>query len=125
MRRCVGIAPSSAVGCCQSMGRRRSSNFLELESFHLRKRVQRIATPPTDAATAISAVAMVLLPVSLVDVAPDTVVATVSLVCAEAYAVLVTLACTTVLVEAAGACAMLRLAEVTAAAVVDVDDVEV
>lgn len=104
MRRCVGIAPSSAVGCCQSMGRRRSSNFLELESFHLRKTVQRMAMPPIDAAMTMSTVTIVLLPLSLsVELAPDTVVATVSVDCAAANAVLVTLAWTTVLVEAEGA----------------------
>jgi len=43
------------------MGLRRSSNFLELESFHLRKMVQRMKTPPTDAAAAIMTVKVVLL----------------------------------------------------------------
>jgi len=38
------------------MGLRRRSNSLELESFHLRKIVQRIAIPPTEAATAMRAV---------------------------------------------------------------------
>lgn len=124
-RRCVGIAPSSAVGCCQSMGRRRSSNFLELESFHLRKTVQRMAIPPTDAATTMSAVRMVLLPLS-VEAAPDSADAAESVGCAAPVnAVLVTSGCTTVLVEGTGAWTILRLAEVTAAAVVDVEDVVV
>ena len=41
------------------MGLRRRSNSLELESFHLRKIVQRIAIPPTEAAIAMRAVTVV------------------------------------------------------------------
>ena len=41
------------------MGLRRRSNSLELESFHLRKIVQRIAIPPTEAATAMRTVTVV------------------------------------------------------------------
>jgi len=43
------------------MGLRRRSNSLELESFHLRKIVQRIAIPPREAAIAIRAVTVVVL----------------------------------------------------------------
>lgn len=55
---------SSTVGC-QLIGSRRWSNFLELLSFHLRKTVQMIATPPTDAATTMSTVIRVVFPVEL------------------------------------------------------------
>jgi hypothetical protein len=41
------------------MGLRRWSNFLELESFHLRKIVQRMAAPPMEAATAMIMVKVV------------------------------------------------------------------
>jgi len=51
---------SSLVGC-QSMGAMRSSNLDEWPSFHLRKTVQRMAIPPTEAATAMSMVVTVLL----------------------------------------------------------------
>ena len=43
------------------MGLRRRSNSLELESFHLRKIVQRIAIPPKEAAIAMRAVTVVVL----------------------------------------------------------------
>jgi len=43
------------------MGFRRRSNSLELESFHLRKIVQRIAIPPREAATAMRAVTVAVL----------------------------------------------------------------
>lgn len=43
------------------IGLRRRSNSLELESFHLRKIVQRIAIPPTEAATAMRTVTVVVL----------------------------------------------------------------
>jgi len=51
--------PSSFVGC-QSIGAIRSLNLDEWPSFHLRKIVQRMATPPTEAATTMSTVVMVL-----------------------------------------------------------------
>jgi len=50
---------SPLVGCQSVMGLRRRSNSLELESFHLRKIVQRIAIPPTEAATAMRTVKVV------------------------------------------------------------------
>lgn len=43
------------------MGLRRRSNSLELESFHLRKMVQMMKIPPTEAAIAIRTVNVVLL----------------------------------------------------------------
>jgi hypothetical protein len=51
--------PSSLVGC-QSIGAIRSSNLDEWPSFHLRKTVQRMARPPTEAATTMSTVVIVL-----------------------------------------------------------------
>jgi hypothetical protein len=49
------------------MGWRRSSNLDERPSFHLRKTVQRIATAPTDAATAIRTVSAMLLGFATLD----------------------------------------------------------
>jgi hypothetical protein len=43
------------------MGLRRRSNFWELESFHLRKMVQMMKTPPIEAAIAMRTVNVVLL----------------------------------------------------------------
>lgn len=50
---------SSFMGC-QSMGCIRSSNFFVRPNFHLRKTVQMIATPPTQAAMMIRMVTAVL-----------------------------------------------------------------
>jgi len=52
--------PSSFVGC-QSIGAIRSLNLDDWPSFHLRKIVQRIARPPTEAATTMITVVTVLL----------------------------------------------------------------
>lgn len=45
----------------QSMGFILWSNFFELPSFHFRKMVQRMKTPPIEATTAMRMVAMLLL----------------------------------------------------------------
>jgi len=61
-RRRAGIMSSSPlVGCQSVMGLRRRSNSLELESFHLRNIVQRIAIPPREAAIAMRAVTVAVL----------------------------------------------------------------
>jgi hypothetical protein len=61
LRRWDGSAASSVwEGAFQSMGWRRSSNRLELPSFHLRKTVQRMATPPSEAEMATRMVTMLL-----------------------------------------------------------------
>jgi hypothetical protein len=55
------MSSSPLVGCQSVMGLRRRSNSLELESFHLRNIVQRIAIPPTEAAIAMRAVNVLVL----------------------------------------------------------------
>jgi len=55
------MSSPSLVGCQSVMGLRRRSNSLELESFHLRKIVQRIVIPPTEAAIAMRTVTVVVL----------------------------------------------------------------
>jgi len=70
-RRCpgIGLSSASAAGGVQ-LGSSRRSNFEELESFHLRKTVQRTATPASEAATAIMIVIVVPFDWLLVAAAP-------------------------------------------------------
>jgi len=53
--------PTSSFVGCQSIGAMRSSNLDEWPSFHLRKTVQRMATPPIEAARTIKIVVTVVL----------------------------------------------------------------
>ena len=82
------MMPSSGFVGCQSMGWRRASNLDERPSFHLRKTVQRMATPPTTDATTMSTVNHAVL-AFVVDVLPETWGVELSL-CTEALTVLVT-----------------------------------
>ena len=62
---------SSFIGC-QSMGCMRWSNCLERPNFHLRKTVQMMKTPPTDAAMMIMTVTAVLFLAVLPDCSSGT-----------------------------------------------------
>jgi hypothetical protein len=53
--------PTSSFVGCQSIGAMRSSNLDEWPSFHLRKTVQRMAIPPTLAATTMRTVVTITL----------------------------------------------------------------
>lgn len=94
---------SSFVGC-QSMGAIRSLNLAEWPSFHLRKMVQRMAIPATEAATTMSTVVIVLF----FEVADKFCAATLgdaaALAGTEAVCVMVDVECNTaeVLVSSAG-----------------------
>jgi hypothetical protein len=66
--------PSSFVGC-QSMGAIRSLNLDEWPSFHLRKIVQRINKPPTEAATTMRTVEIVVLALAAAEVGAAELVA--------------------------------------------------